>query len=388
MCHQEACNVLAGAEGVASLGRGRRAKAAIGAREHAGGAHVTLGRPTGFTLIEVLVVIAIIGILIALLLPAVQAAREAARRNQCTNHLKQLGLAIHHYHDARNTFPSGKLRDYRATVPDAAPYARWSIHSQLLPFIEQVNLYNSIDFRFPPSIRGMGGRMIDFMPPYDSPSPANRAACPTLVPTFLCPSDPASVPTDWPGQNNYYGNQGSTFLCDISDKQPSTIAPNEKPNGPFYYLSNVRFADVTDGTSNTVFFSEKRRGNGSPDPRTDMFIMPNQSTLEDTYNACTGINPTTAMPLTSWQGNDWVMGEMCCTTYNHVSTPNTTTCGGMPFPGNMSNMAMQVPPSSAHPGGVNCMMGDGSVRFVPDTIELWVWRALGTMNGNEALSGP
>ncbi len=96
-----------------------------------------------------------------------------------------------------------------------------------------------------------------------------------------------------------------------------------------------------------------------------------------------GLNPNTATPLTSKQGYSWVMGEMCCTTYNHMSTPNTRTCAGMGFPGNMANMAMQVPPSSAHPGGVSVVFGDGHVSFVTDQVSLAVWRALGIRAGGE-----
>ena len=95
--------------------------------------------------------------------------------------------------------------------------------------------------------------------------------------------------------------------------------------------------------------------------------------------------PAQGVPLTSRQGMSWVMGEMCCTTYNHVSTPNTRSCAGLGFPGNMANMAMQVPPSSAHPGGVNVLLGDGSARFVADSITLATWRALGSRNGGEVV---
>src|SRR5207237_6534223 len=163
---------------------------------------------------------------------------------------------------------------------------------------------------------------------------------------------------------------GTEFLCDLSESLASTVAPNEKANGVFYYLSQVRIADVTDGTSQTAFFSEKLRGKGGPDPRTDMFMMQNTTTLNDTYQTSTGMNPQTATPLTSKQGFSWVMGEMCCTTYNHVTTPNQTTCAGLGFPGTMANMAMQVPPSSNHTGGVNVCMGDGAVRFVQNSVEL------------------
>jgi prepilin-type processing-associated H-X9-DG protein len=95
-------------------------------------------------------------------------------------------------------------------------------------------------------------------------------------------------------------------------------------------------------------------------------------------------NPATATPLTSKWGWSWVMGENCCTLYNHVATPNSVSCAGTPFPGTMTNMAMQVSPSSRHPGGVNATMVDGSVRFVTSTLDLAVWRAVGTRGGGEA----
>ncbi len=339
-------------------------------------------RRSAFTLIELLVVIAIIAILIGLLLPAVQKVREAANRAKCQNNLKQIGLALHHYHDANQLFPPGKGPSY----PGAPVFARWSVHSRLLPYLEQDNLYKSINFAFPPETPGMAGLVINFMPAYQNPNRENAAACRAAVPMFLCPSDPASAPGDWPGQTNYLANQGSSFLCDLSESLPSTIAPGENSNGPFYYLSRNKIASITDGTSNTVMFAEKRRGQGFPDPRTDMLTMPNTNTLDGTLAACKALNPATATPLTSKQGYSWVMGEMCCTTYNHVSTPNTTTCAGIGFPGNMANMAMDVPPSSAHSGGVQCLMGDGSVRFVSNGIGLTTWRAMGTMNRGEAFS--
>jgi prepilin-type N-terminal cleavage/methylation domain-containing protein/prepilin-type processing-associated H-X9-DG protein len=335
----------------------------------------------GFTLIELLVVIAIIAILIGLLLPAVQKVREAAARTQCLNNLKQLGLALHNYHDAHQKFPFGKGPSYSG----APVYARWSVHSQLLPFVEQDNLYRAIDFAQPPSTPGMEG-VIAFMPAFTSPSAGNDAACRTRVNVFLCPSDGAPDGGNWPGQNNYYASQGVQFMCDLTETQPSTAAPNEKPDGVLYYLSKVKMTDMTDGTSNTCVFSEKIRGRGNPDPRWDMKTMPNQTTLATTLSTCKALNPQTATPLTSKQGYSWVMGEMCCTTYNHVSTPNTLTCAGIGFPGNMSNMAMDVPPSSYHSGGVNVVLGDGSVRFVNNGITLQAWRAMGTRGSGEVVS--
>jgi prepilin-type N-terminal cleavage/methylation domain-containing protein/prepilin-type processing-associated H-X9-DG protein len=336
---------------------------------------------SGFTLVELLVVIAIIGILVALLLPAVQAARESARRIQCTNNLKQIGLSVHNYHDTYKSFPFGKGPSY----PGAVVYARWSAHALLLPFIEKGSLQDSINFNFPPATPGMGG-VINFMPAYSNPGGINDVASRVLIPGFICPSDSAQLQSGWEGQNNYAGNQGG-WLCDRGDQVPAPgdIAPNEVQTGVFYYLSKVRFADATDGSANTMMFSERLRGRGIPEPRTDLFTMPNQTSLNATFTTCQATNPLTATPLTSKWGWSWVMGENCCTLYNHVAPPNSFSCAGIPFPGTMTNMSMQVSASSRHPGGVVAAMMDGSVRFPTSTIDLTVWRALGTRGGGESV---
>jgi prepilin-type processing-associated H-X9-DG protein len=144
-------------------------------------------------------------------------------------------------------------------------------------------------------------------------------------------------------------------------------------------------SDVSDGLSNTAFFSEKIRGNGTPDPKSDLFAITNQTSLASLYSTCISTVAATATPLTSVWGASWVMGENCCTLYNHVSTPNTVSCAGIPFPGTMTNMAMQVSAGSRHIGSVNVMMGDGSVRSASSSVDINVWRAVGTRNGGEVV---
>lgn len=338
-------------------------------------------RSRGFTLIELLVVIAIIAVLIALLLPAVQQAREAARRTECKNRLKQIGLAMHNYMSTHTVLPFGKGPSY-AGVP---VYARWSQHAMILPYIDQAPLYNTMDFNFPPETPGMGG-VTPFMPPSTNASGANAVASRTVIPGFMCPSDPS--PSDpWQAQNNYAGNQGG-WLCDRSDQPatgPNDIAVTEVQTGVFYYLSRCNAASFLDGMSQTVMFSEKIRGQGQPDPKSDMYVIPPQTSLAATYSTCQAV-PASGTPLTSKWGYSWVMGENCCTQYNHVATPNSKSCGGPGFPGSMTNMAMQVSANSRHTGGVHGMMADGSIRFVSENIDLNVWRALGTRAGGEAVS--
>jgi prepilin-type N-terminal cleavage/methylation domain-containing protein len=221
-----------------------------------------------FTLIELLVMIAIIAVLIALLLPAVQAAREAGRRAQCVNNLKQLGLAIQNYHDVFLCLPFGKGPDYMAIDPNAPVYARWSALSQILPYLEQKPLFDSINFALPPDVPDLGGGgMADMMPAYTSPNGSNATATRVMISTFVCPSDAGGV-AGWPWSTSYSANEGS-WLCDACEATPSTVAPGELPRGPFYNKSCVRLSAFTDGTSQTAMFSERRRGRGTPDPRSD-----------------------------------------------------------------------------------------------------------------------
>ncbi len=340
-------------------------------------------RRAGFTLIELLVVIAIIAVLIALLLPAVQSAREAARRAQCVNNLKQIGLACHNYLTSFQVLPFGKGASYFG----AAAYARWSAQSQLLMFIEQGNLFNSINFSLAPETPGMAGD-VAFMPAYENANRDNMTGSRIQVSVFLCPTDATNTVAGWPGANSYLGNMQS-WECDLGDQNPSTISPGDTPHGIFYFQSSTKLQQITDGTSNTAFFSEKIRGSGQRDSNalSDSMVMTATTSLSTTYQTCMATNPLTATRLTHVQGASWVMGEMCCTEYNHVSTPNTATCAGLGFSNNnMANMPMQVPPSSLHPGGVNVLFGDGSAKFVKNGVSLQIWQALGTRDGGESIS--
>ncbi|MEZ6062109.1 MAG: DUF1559 domain-containing protein [Planctomycetaceae bacterium] len=295
----------------------------------------------GFTLIELLVVIAIIAILIALLLPAVQQAREAARRTQCRNNLKQIGLALHNYHDVHQCFPFGQ----------GGTGDRYSAISQILPMLEQGPLYSHIDFES------------------QLAAPVNDQARLTELSVLRCPSDFSNPQTQSGGAINYYGNKGSGILWQ---------SPNQ--NGVFFRSSRVRFRDITDGTSNTAAFSERLvtdGNNGTVSPESDVFLaLSDPADQDEAVQQCAAVdisNLASQFPI--FMGAPWLNGQHC---YLHVDVPNSRSCGFFPTKATM-------PPSSRHTGGVYVQLADGSVRFASDNIDLRVWRALGTRDGGEII---
>ena len=216
--------------------------------------------PRGFTLIELLVVIAIIAVLISLLLPAVQSAREAARRIQCVNNLKQIGLGLHNYHESRGSLPGADMV-FNVTELSAL--------TQILPMLEQTSVYNSINFSFSYQ---------------DLP---NTTAMYTVVSSFVCPSDKSDPLPALGGQTNYMADMGSGIVWQ------APIGPNmgmPAPNGVFHGDSATTFAAITDGLSNTAFFSERVMADGNNaivSPKSDVFFAPGApATVDDAYQQC------------------------------------------------------------------------------------------------------
>jgi prepilin-type N-terminal cleavage/methylation domain-containing protein/prepilin-type processing-associated H-X9-DG protein len=337
-------------------------------------------RHRAFTLVELLAVIVIVTMLVGLLLPAVQMAREAARRAQCQNNLHQLGVAAHNYHDVHGVLPFGSGASY----PGFPPFARWSAHSQLLPYLGQEALYNSLNFSFPPETPHLGGPALISTPAWHNPNHVNHNECRQIVRTFLCPSDRSfSTDPDWPGVNNYATNVGTTHIANHSEAAPNPTDPEDlKRVGVIYFFSRVTFGDITDGLSITAMFSEKIRG---PDPRADMYLMLTGSTIDQTYEACRSVRVGGDLPIMQRQGMSWAMGLMPCVWYNHVSPPNTPACVGVAMTGSRVSVTCQMPPTSYHRGGVNVLMCDGAVRYISNQISLSVWRALGTRRAEEPL---
>ncbi|WP_165071452.1 DUF1559 family PulG-like putative transporter [Paludisphaera rhizosphaerae] len=333
----------------------------------------------GFTLIELVVVVGVISLLASLTLPAVQFAREAARRMVCHNNLRQIGLALHGYHEINSCYPICNTNRFGKRQSDGGVniiYAgAFSFHVRLIPFLENRPVYNAINFEvgtMSPFLLG-----VNELPSKQKQSIAiNATAAATCVPTFLCPSDGGQFNG---AGNNYRANVGT-------GPAPRRSAEfRDSGNGLFQDLGLTRSAYVVDGLSHTVAFSERLRGSGMvghPAADRDYWAMPSNIVSADSLlQGCQIVARPGATPAFVNSGRSWFWAGRDCTSYSHTQRPNgpTPDC----IAARMSSPIGMATARSRHPNTVGALMGDGSVRTVRDAIDTAVWRGLGTRNGGE-----
>ncbi len=361
----------------------------------------------GFTLVELLVVIAIIGILIALLLPAVQAAREAARRSQCSNNLKQFGLAVHNYVDTYGVFPNKKQGTQQGGC-DNMNGQYGSVWMRLLPYYEQQALYD----QWSSANTFNGTSFAAFGPCPWGTHDDNYTPYYQQVSTLLCPSDGNAAnknPGDY-GRNNYVVSVGDSIHSNNSTAPYTRYGNNDstESRGVFGNLGGkITFALITDGTSNTVMLSEHLVSTGDGSVTRDVKYSVT-GVLTNPALCLAQLDPTdsrrfTTGNITTWRGRYWNHGATSHVGFNTVLPPNGPSCSevGNGTSTNDNGDHGVFPPSSNHPGGVNVAMADASVRFISETINsgntaaaptisgasrYGVWGALGTRDGGEPVS--
>jgi prepilin-type N-terminal cleavage/methylation domain-containing protein/prepilin-type processing-associated H-X9-DG protein len=306
---------------------------------------------SGFTLIELLVVISIIGVLIALLLPAVQAAREAARRAQCTNNLKQIALAAQTYHDTAGCFPGGSYSGTLFNPPHWGTYPEnFSCFVRMLPYFEQSNMYNSTNFNLcsadPANITTWGVQVSSLVCPSDTKNqavtmPATRASS-GVVPGWSFNAIYPLPPGLWTQAFTSYAGNAGTFTFGFSNLMPTAVL--SQFNGVIYNDSSVNIPSITDGTSNTFLFGEHSKG------------------------LLFKLDPGYAISDNSWQSGRWY-DTLFATLY-----PLNTGNGNYPV---VSNDGYYYPTTagSLHPGGANFAFCDGSVRFIKNSVSTWTCTA-------------
>lgn len=330
------------------------------------------GKRSAFTLIELLVVIAIIGVLVALLLPAIQAAREAARRSSCQNNLKQLGLALHNYESALRAFPPSSI------VFGGSTSQPWSGQAFLLPFVEGYDIYSLIDF-------GVGYH-----------HPTNHAllppvgVAPTRVGVLMCPSEPQDRPRIEDGVPYHYPLNYTLSVGTYLIFNPVTRTDGGSAFGPNSRLTSASFLD---GLSNTLAMAEVKaftpRFHDAVGIPTTPPNSPEQVSAAYTGGAWSTTNGHT----------EWLCGRAIHNGFTTVFTPNTRvphTVGGVTYDISVSSSREGrnttdptygiITSRSYHPAIVNVLLMDGSVRSVGDSIDLNTWRALGTRAGQEVVS--
>jgi prepilin-type N-terminal cleavage/methylation domain-containing protein/prepilin-type processing-associated H-X9-DG protein len=331
----------------------------------------------GLTLVEILVVVALIGVLVGILLPSLQAARETVRRTSCSNNLRQLGLALANHESARRSFPVGaEAREWAENPNFPHQFFRWSLLAHLAPFYEEESLLADLDLTVPLYI-GLGPEAI---------APQNREVVRRLVPLFLCASDRGRPVSETFGPVNYAGCTGSGG---------GGGTPFET-DGLFFINSRTRAKDISDGLSKTIALSESTLGDG-----------PRATTSPTGIEPATGYAFVFRTPLsaaacgrplyynfTDLRGFSWANGEYRTTLYNHARPPNageldclaalmTTADKARMYAGYGWRTAR-----SRHPDGVNVTLADGAVRFVADAVDPAVWEAAATRAGGEALPLP